>query len=139
MLPQSLVPSGRIQVERYQHFHHLYPKHNMSNQPQNKKTCLLSPSAIRNSWKSFRSHSSLSSSNAAQTQTGQNAHVSPSSTTSPLAVSRSPSPEGCNADVQSSPSAPVAPAGSSKCDKPASYYQGIYMPSQSLVDILTLS
>jgi hypothetical protein len=104
----------------------------MSNQPQNKKTRFLSPSAIRNSWKSFRSRSS-SSNNPAQTQTGQSGHVSPSGTTSPP-MSRSPSPEGRNADVQSSPTASVALAGSSKRDKPSSY-PGI-CPYLSLVSVL---
>ncbi|EDR02889.1 uncharacterized protein LACBIDRAFT_393541 [Laccaria bicolor S238N-H82] len=90
----------------------------MSNQSQNKKTRFLSPSAIRNSWKSFRSRSS-SSNNAAQTQTGQSAHVTPSGTTSPP-MSRLPSTEGRSADVQSSPSASVAVVGSSKQDPSSS-------------------
>ena len=82
----------------------------------------------------MKSLSRLSSSkNAAQTERGQRAHVSPSGTTSPPML-RSPSPEGHNADVQSSPSASVALAGS-KRDK-ASSYPGIY-PSLSFVSALT--
>ncbi|EDR10615.1 WD-40 repeat-containing protein [Laccaria bicolor S238N-H82] len=103
----SGIPSGRIHVERDKHFHHLQLNHNMSNQPQNKKTFSFLP----NSLKSFQSRFS-SSRNAAQTQTGQSAHVSRSGTTSPV-MSRSPSPEGHNTDVQSSPSASVAVVGSS--------------------------
>ena len=95
----------------------------MSNQPQNKKTHFLSSSALRNTWKSLRSRSS-SSNNATQTQTGPSTRGSPSGTTSPV-MSRSTSPEGRNADVQSSPSISVPPAGTSKRDKPSSY-PGIY-------------
>ena len=80
--------------------HHLHRNRNMSNQPQNKKTCFLSPSAIRNSWKSFRSRLSLSN-NAAQTQRGQSAHVAPSGTTSPP-MSRSPSAPKYSYDMLSS-------------------------------------
>ena len=106
----------------------------MSNQPQSKKTRFLWPSAIRNSLKSFRSHLS-SSGNAAQTQTGQSMHESPSGTTSPV-MSRSVSPEGHNGDVQSSSGTSVAVVGSSNRDKLSSL-PGIY-PSLSLVGTLML-
>ncbi|KAG5652136.1 hypothetical protein H0H81_006173 [Sphagnurus paluster] len=92
----------------------------MSNQPQKKKTRFLSlsPSAIREGWRSLRSRPP-SPSNAAQT--GPSAGVSPSGAPSPL-MSRSPSPSGHNMLIQSvAPPASAAQVDSSKPDKPSSY------------------